>query len=44
MDEGTNEEEVDKAYQEICDEIGIELGEQLPTTSSKQMEKDHEVN
>lgn len=43
MDEETNEEEVDKAYQQICDEVGIELGEQLATTSSKQMEKDNEV-
>lgn len=44
MDEGTTEAEVDKAYQEVCDEVGIELGEQLATASSKQMDKDVNVH
>ena len=29
MDDGGQELEVDKAYQQVCEEVGIELNEQL---------------
>ena len=43
MNEEENEGEVDKAYQEICDEIGIEMRDRMGTASSNQMEQDLEV-
>jgi len=43
MNEGENESEADKAYQEICDEIGIEIRDRMGTASSDQMEQDSDV-